>query len=455
MTHPTRRPSDDTLNHCRSNPGYTTAHIRQRVPVLDQWPVAERHVIATMAQCWHLTDDEAAELLDVATATGDHLLRLHVTDAGTVELVTHDDPPGRPRFRMLAVPGHPDQTLHRLRLDAVGQMYLDEPPAPAAPGSRWITTHQVIDRAAQPLTDQFTHEAAERDAAERRRVALDATVASHGPDLDTLAALVAVAELPPTALTVAPALEHPEYGSPVIAAIEVRGDDISRLATMLSDLGVPTTPDVRPLWTRQGVATDPGVPPLSFAKIHRRLHDRTPAESAARQARHDRDDIGRTAMAVAEAALAQGDRDTAHRMAVIAAQYDAPDAATLRDSLNSATATPPGLTDLEGDFLDWSQTPGLDGTHSQSCVACLRGTDTAVAFTGPVEWAVAGVQVMGVEPAAALMCVAQVLDCAPDALPAGEVTVTVRVCPSCAEASGTGMTPAVLPSVNQYRPPTD
>ena len=34
--------------------------------------------------------------------------------------------------------------------------------------------------------------------------------------------------------------------------------------------------------------------------------------------------------------------------------------------------------------------PGLDGTHRDSCVVCLQGTDTGLSFTGPAEWAIAG-----------------------------------------------------------------
>jgi hypothetical protein len=40
--------------------------------------------------------------------------------------------------------------------------------------------------------------------------------------------------------------------------------------------------------------------------------------------------------------------------------------------------------------------PGLDGTYGQSCVVCLRGTDTGLGFgPGAAEWAVAGLLLLG------------------------------------------------------------
>ena len=40
--------------------------------------------------------------------------------------------------------------------------------------------------------------------------------------------------------------------------------------------------------------------------------------------------------------------------------------------------------------------PGIDGTYDGSCVACLRGTDTGLAFTGEAEWIIAGMMMLGI-----------------------------------------------------------
>lgn len=42
------------------------------------------------------------------------------------------------------------------------------------------------------------------------------------------------------------------------------------------------------------------------------------------------------------------------------------------------------------------RTPGLDGTYSGTCIACLRPTDTALGVRGEAEWHAAFLVVMGV-----------------------------------------------------------
>lgn len=86
--------------------------------------------------------------------------------------------------------------------------------------------------------------------------------------------------------------------------------------------------------------------------------------------------------------------------------------------------------------------PGLDGTYRDSCVLCLEGTDTAVAFVGESEWAIAGMVVLGVDQAAAIMMVEQATGAPPGQAPVDDTRVQVRCCRSCLQASETGMTVA-------------
>jgi hypothetical protein len=93
--------------------------------------------------------------------------------------------------------------------------------------------------------------------------------------------------------------------------------------------------------------------------------------------------------------------------------------------------------------------PGLDGTYEDSCVICLRGTDTLLAFRGPVEWAIAGLAHLGLSRAEATATVENwaAEQGYPDGtVPAGDVTVGVRVCRECAEPSG--WRPAIAPLAN-------
>ena len=81
-------------------------------------------------------------------------------------------------------------------------------------------------------------------------------------------------------------------------------------------------------------------------------------------------------------------------------------------------------------------TGGIHGTDAESCVVCLRGTDTALAFVGEAEWAVAGLQHLGVPDYQAGATVSYGLGCGPGEVPDGEVTVMFRVCRECADKAG-------------------
>lgn len=87
--------------------------------------------------------------------------------------------------------------------------------------------------------------------------------------------------------------------------------------------------------------------------------------------------------------------------------------------------------------------PGLDGTYTGSCVVCLNGCDTALAFVGEAEWSVAGLTVLGIPSDQAQTMVIEQLATVygitePDTVPDGDVTVAVSVCESCRDRSGAG-----------------
>lgn len=83
--------------------------------------------------------------------------------------------------------------------------------------------------------------------------------------------------------------------------------------------------------------------------------------------------------------------------------------------------------------------PNLHGTYEDSCAVCMRGTDSGLAFKGEAEWAVAGLFMLGIPEDQAATMVSSATGCEPGEVPPGEVTVSVRVCRECAEASPTGM----------------
>lgn len=82
---------------------------------------------------------------------------------------------------------------------------------------------------------------------------------------------------------------------------------------------------------------------------------------------------------------------------------------------------------------------GLDGSYAGSCVVCLRGTDTGLAFVGEAVFAAEGLNALGlpVEQAVATIQVfaEQEMGCARGTMPEGEQTWVFRVCQDCADHS--------------------
>ena len=103
------------------------------------------------------------------------------------------------------------------------------------------------------------------------------------------------------------------------------------------------------------------------------------------------------------------------------------------------------------------KTPGLLGDYSQSCVACLTGTDTALAVKGPAEAGMALLSVLGLPDdqaqATAEAYFATNFGSAPGQVPEGDITFPVRVCEACCAKSGTGMKPGLIAAgIPVYQP---
>ena len=78
--------------------------------------------------------------------------------------------------------------------------------------------------------------------------------------------------------------------------------------------------------------------------------------------------------------------------------------------------------------------PNLQGNYSGSCVMCLRGTDTALAFTGEAEWLIAGLINLGLardDANRTAFAMFEDMGCDPDMVPEGRQTFGVRVCAEC------------------------
>jgi hypothetical protein len=92
----------------------------------------------------------------------------------------------------------------------------------------------------------------------------------------------------------------------------------------------------------------------------------------------------------------------------------------------------------------------------ESCVCCYRGdTDTAVAFQGEAEFAMAGLIRLGVPkgeagPTVQVFCEHE-LGCDPGMVPAGDFTYVFRLCPDCAAKAGVpvGKLPDNIPTLRQ------
>jgi hypothetical protein len=79
---------------------------------------------------------------------------------------------------------------------------------------------------------------------------------------------------------------------------------------------------------------------------------------------------------------------------------------------------------------------GIHETHAGACIGCLRGTDTALAFTGEAEWAAAGLIRLGVPAPEVMATISHYLDVEPGMVPDGRFTVFFKVCKRCADRAG-------------------
>lgn len=93
--------------------------------------------------------------------------------------------------------------------------------------------------------------------------------------------------------------------------------------------------------------------------------------------------------------------------------------------------------------------PNLQGDYRGSCVVCLRGTDTAIAFTGEAEWLEAGLRVLGIPDGQARHTADQYWQergADPGMVFDGEHTMTVKVCAECAARSGANFPAPGIPA---------
>jgi hypothetical protein len=74
----------------------------------------------------------------------------------------------------------------------------------------------------------------------------------------------------------------------------------------------------------------------------------------------------------------------------------------------------------------WPPKPGLDGTYRDTCIVCMRATDTQLAFDGSAEWLMAGLMVLGIPEGEASPIALRAPGDDPEHL-----VIQVRVCPRC------------------------
>lgn len=76
--------------------------------------------------------------------------------------------------------------------------------------------------------------------------------------------------------------------------------------------------------------------------------------------------------------------------------------------------------------------PGLRGDYTGSCVACMRGTETAIAIRGPAEAAIVVLARLGVDQDVA----EAMLSGSPGMVPDGDGPWGFRLCAACAAMGG-------------------
>jgi len=62
----------------------------------------------------------------------------------------------------------------------------------------------------------------------------------------------------------------------------------------------------------------------------------------------------------------------------------------------ASNAKPKATTRIDINSRTAMTRPGLDGSYRETCIVCLRGTDTGLAFEGEAEWLLAGLEQLGV-----------------------------------------------------------
>lgn len=82
---------------------------------------------------------------------------------------------------------------------------------------------------------------------------------------------------------------------------------------------------------------------------------------------------------------------------------------------------------------------GANMDRSGSCIVCITGTDTGIAFGGSIEWLAAGLVALGVPTEEAIATITSSVDGR-----SRRSTLTVRVCAKCARKSALSVTPALI-----------
>lgn len=85
--------------------------------------------------------------------------------------------------------------------------------------------------------------------------------------------------------------------------------------------------------------------------------------------------------------------------------------------------------------------PGLRGDYSDTCVICLRGTDTGIGLAGRSQFVAAVLHVLGVPLADAMIIVGEDHNLASDE----PVSLIMQVCASCAEAANLRLRVGLIP----------
>jgi hypothetical protein len=87
----------------------------------------------------------------------------------------------------------------------------------------------------------------------------------------------------------------------------------------------------------------------------------------------------------------------------------------------------------------------LHGNYDGSCIACLRGTDSALGFQGEAEWIIAAIMHITGDPMEqAAETFRQVSGSAPGEVPDGIQTHVLRLCTECAARTSLPVAPVAL-----------